>query len=386
MSAELPPDAEIVVIGGGVMGASTAYHLAKAGVSDLVLLEREPQFGAGATGRCAGGVRYQFSTEINVRLSMASLNMMEAFKSETGQDPYYRQCGYLFVLTEQEDVDAFHKHVALQRRLGVETRWMTGDEVRARLPAMRFEDALGGTIHDRDGIADPNSLVMGYIKAGRGLGVRALSEVDVEDIQTTGGRISHVITNAGEISCRAVVNAAGPWAAAVGAMAGVEIPITPLRRQWVTTTPLPELPDDFPFVIDFAQSLYFHPEGEGLLTGMSNPDESPGFDQRVDPDWELVAMQAAIERMPMLAHAGRLSGLAGLYEVTPDAHPIFGPTSVDGFWIVGGFSGHGFMHGPVAGKIMREYILDGAPQTVDVSSLDLARFDEGRLIQEYNVV
>jgi sarcosine oxidase subunit beta len=386
MSAELPAQAEIVVIGGGVMGASTAYHLAKAGVGDVVLLEREPHFGAGATGRCAGGVRYQFSTEVNVLLSIVSLKMMEAFEAETGQNPYYRKCGYLFVLTREEDVEAFHNNVAMQRRLGVGTRWMTGDEIRARLPMMRFEDALGGTIHDKDGVADPNSLVMGYIKAGRELGVRALTDIAVVDIQTMGGHLSHLSTSVGDISCRAAVNAAGPWGAEVGAMAGVEIPITPLRRQWVTTTPLPDLPHDFPFVIDFAQSLYFHPEGEGLLTGMSNPSEGPGFDQRVDPDWELVAMQAAIERMPMLGHAGRLSGLAGLYEVTPDAHPIFGPTPLEGFWIVGGFSGHGFMHGPVAGKLMSEYILGGAPQTVDVSMLDLARFEQGRLIQEYNVV
>jgi sarcosine oxidase subunit beta len=169
-------------------------------------------------------------------------------------------------------------------------------------------------------------------------------------------------------------------------MVGLDIPITPLRRQWITTTPLPDLPGDFPFVIDFSQSLYFHPEGEGLLTGMSNPDESPGYDQSVDPDWELVAMEAAVQRMPMLAEAGRMSGLAGLYEVTPDAHPIFGPTPVDGFWIVGGFSGHGFMHGPVAGLVMSEYILHGAPRSVDVSMLDLARFEQGRLIREYNVV
>ncbi len=386
MSQELPEQAEIVVIGGGVMGASTAYHLAKAGATDVLLLERESYFGAGATGRCAGGVRYQFSTEINVRLSIASLAMMENFKAETGQDPCYRKCGYLFVLTQPADVETFQRNIAMHHRLGVDTRWLTGDDVRARLPLMRFDDALGGTVHDKDGVADPNSLVMGYIKAGRPLGVQALTDVAVDDIQISGGRVSHLITNAGKIACRTAVDAAGPWAAKIGEMAGVEIPITPLRRQWVTTTPLPDLPDDFPFVIDFAQSLYFHPEGEGLLTGMSNPDEAPGFDQRVDPDWELVAMQAAIERMPMLARAGRQSGLAGLYEVTPDAHPIFGPTRVEGFWIVGGFSGHGFMHGPIAGRLMSEYILEGVPQTVDVSMLDLARFEEGRLIQEYNVV
>ena len=169
-------------------------------------------------------------------------------------------------------------------------------------------------------------------------------------------------------------------------MAGIDIPITPLRRQMITTTPIPELPPDFPFVIDFAQSLYFHPEGEGLLTGMSNPHEKPGFDQRVDEDWEWTALEAAMKRMPLLENVGRLSGWAGLYEMTPDAHPIFGRTPLDGFWLVAGFSGHGFMHGPVAGKLMAEIILEGRARTVDVNMLDLARFEEGRLIHEYNVV
>jgi sarcosine oxidase subunit beta len=176
------------------------------------------------------------------------------------------------------------------------------------------------------------------------------------------------------------------WLALVGKYADIDIPIQPIRRQMVTTTPLPEIPDDFPFVIDFARSLYFHREGEGLLTGQSNPQQEPDFDQRVDDDWEAKALEAAMERLPLLERAGRLSGWAGLYEVTPDAHPIFGPTSVEGLWVVAGFSGHGFMHGPVAGKLMSEFILEGQASTVDISKLDLARFDEGRPIQEYNVI
>jgi sarcosine oxidase subunit beta len=183
-----------------------------------------------------------------------------------------------------------------------------------------------------------------------------------------------------------VLDAAGPWAGQIAGMAGVALPITPIRRQWFTTTPLHQLPSDFPFIIDFAQSLYFHREGEGLLIGMSNPDEPASYDQAVNDDFELVNAEAAIARMPLVERAGRASRGAGLYEVTPDAHPIFGRTPVDGFLVVGGFSGHGFMHGPVAGKLMAELILDGRFATLDVSMLDLARFEEGRLIQEYNVV
>jgi sarcosine oxidase subunit beta len=184
-----------------------------------------------------------------------------------------------------------------------------------------------------------------------------------------------------------VVNAAGPWAGAVSALAGVPLPITPVRRQMLTTTPLPELPPDFPFVIDFATSLYFHREGAGLLTGQSNPDEAPGFDESVDLDWELQHMEAAIARLPLLARAGRVAHWAGLYEVTPDAHPIFGAVpQIAGYYVVAGFSGHGFMHGPIAGLLMAEIILDGRASTLDVSSLDYARFAEGRTIVEYNVV
>jgi sarcosine oxidase subunit beta len=169
-------------------------------------------------------------------------------------------------------------------------------------------------------------------------------------------------------------------------MAGVILPITPLRRQMFTTNSLKEIPEDFPFVIDFAQSLYFHREGDGLLIGMSNQDEKPGFDQNIDEEFEFVNLEAAIERMPLLERASRASHWAGLYEVTPDAHPIFGGSHLQGFSICAGFSGHGFKHGPVAGKLMSEYILDGKFSTVDVSMLDLARFKEGRLIKEYNVV
>ena len=160
----------------------------------------------------------------------------------------------------------------------------------------------------------------------------------------------------------------------------------PVRRQMFTTNSLKEIPEGFPFVIDFAQSLYFHREGDGLLIGMSNQNEKPGFDQNIDEEFEFVNLEAAIERMPLLERASRASHWAGLYEVTPDAHPIFGKSNVKGFIICAGFSGHGFMHGPVAGKLMSEHILDGKFSTLDVSMLDLARFEEGRLIKEYNVV
>lgn len=386
MTPQLPKTADAVIIGGGVMGASTAYHLAARGIKDILLLEKEDFFGQGATGRCAGGVRYQFGTEVNIRLSLASLPMLERFPEEIGQEVDYRPCGYLFLLTKEEDIGAFERNVDLQNSLGVDTHWLSGDEIRQRLPQMRLEDLLQGTYNARDGLCDPNSVVMGYINAAGRLGVQSLGGVEVTGLSSEHGLIRAVRTDQGDVSTSLVVNAAGPWAGLICQMADLEVPITPIRRQMLTTTPLSGLPDDFPFVIDFAQSLYFHREGDGLLTGMSNPDEKPGFDQSVDADWELVNLKRATHRLPLLEQAGLAARWAGLYEVTPDAHPIFGRTPVDGFYLVGGFSGHGFMHGPVAGKLMAEIILDGAASTVDVSMLDLARFDEGRLVKEYNVI
>lgn len=382
----IPKTADFIIIGGGVMGASTAYHLTTRSQKNVLLLEKEDFFGLGATGRCAGGVRYQFATEINIRLSLESLPMLEHFAEEIGQEIDYRKCGYLFLLTNNEEVAAFQRYVDLQIRLGARTEWLSGDEIRKRLPMMQLEDVLAGSFNPRDGLVDPNSVVVGYISAAQRSGTQALTSTPVTGILIISGHVVGVETPNQTIFAPVVVDATGPWTSLTSQMAGIRIPVTPLRRQWLTTTPLPELPPDFPFVIDFAQSLYFHREGPGLLTGMSNPNEIPGYDQNIDPDWELFHMEAAIARLPLLEKAGLASRLAGLYEVTPDAHPIFGKTPVQGYYIVTGFSGHGFMHGPIAGKLMTEIILDGRASTVDISMLDLARFEEGRLIHEYNVV
>ncbi|MGQ9710570.1 MAG: NAD(P)/FAD-dependent oxidoreductase [Anaerolineae bacterium] len=384
---ELPRTADVVIIGGGVMGTSTAYHLALKGCRNVLLLERESFFGIQSTGKCAGGIRYQFGTEINVRLSLPSLPMLDRFEEELGQPIDLRYCGYLFLLTRQEDVAAFRAQVEMQHRLGVRTRWLEPEEIARMVPLINLEGVLAGTFHERDGLADPNSVVQGYVSGARRLGARLLNDVEVTDIEVENGRVRGVITPRGKVSAPIVVNAAGPWAGAVGRMAGLDIPIVPLRRQIVVTGPIPEVPPDFPFVIDFAQSLYFHREGPGILTGMSNPNEPPGFDQSVDEEWELVHLEAAMKRMPILEKATLASHWAGLYEVTPDAHPILGRVpELEGFYVIGGFSGHGFMHGPISGLLLAEEILDGRAHTLDISSLSITRFREGKLIREYNVV
>ncbi len=274
----------------------------------------------------------------------------------------------------------------LQNKLGVPTEWLTGDEVRSRLPLMRFDDALAGTYNRQDGLVDPNDVVRGYVSAAGRKGAQLFNNVEVTGLRVRAGRVQSVETNRGSIDTNIVLNAAGPWSGLVAQMAEVHVPVQPVRRQMFTTTPLPGIPPDLPFVLDFAKSLYFHREGDGLLIGMSNQEQKPGFDQDVDEDFEVVNIAEAIARMPLVEKAGRASHWAGLYEVTPDAHPIFGGTPVDGLFIVTGFSGHGFMHGPISGKLMSELIVDGRFSTVDVSMLDLRRFEEGRSIQEYHVV
>jgi len=384
---EIPKIADVVIVGGGVMGASTAYHLALKGCKKVVLLERDPLFGQETTGKCAGGIRYQFATEINIRLSLLSFSMLDRFKEELGQAIDLRRCGYLFLLTREEHVKAFHAIFGLQHNLGVTTEWLKGDEVRSRLPLMRLEDVLGATWNPQDGLVDPNSIVQGYIAGAKRLGATCLTDLGVMNISLKKECIHSVKTRLGEIETPIVVNAAGPWAAQIGTMIGVDIPVVPIRRQIAVTTPIPQLPPHFPFVIDFAKNLYFHREGPGILTGMSNLNEPPSFNQDVDREWELKHFDEAMARIPLLEEVGISSRWAGLYEVTPDAHPILGRVpEVNGFYCINGFSGHGLMHGPICGLLLAEEILDGKAHTLDIASLSLTRFREGKLIQEYNVV
>jgi sarcosine oxidase subunit beta len=383
----LPKNAEVVIIGGGVMGASTAYHLAKKGCREVVLLEKEPFFAQGATGRCAGGFRHQFAAEVDIRLSQHSIPMLERFAEEMDQEIGFNQCGYLFLLSQKEDVLAFRSNVELQRRLGVETEWLSVDEIAQMVPLINLEGIVAGTFCDQDGLADPSTVVQGYAKAARLLGATLLTETEVLDIVVEAGRVEGVITNRGRMETPSVVNAAGPWAAQIGAMAGLGVPVQPVRRQMSVTTPIPQVPGDFPMVIDFARSLYFHREGPGILTGMSNPDEGPGFDQSVDLDWRMRHLEAAALRMPVLAEAGILNNWAGLYEVSPDALPILGRVAeAEGFFCINGFSGHGFMHGPICGLLIAEEILDGGAHTVDIGSLRIERFERSEELAEYVVV
>jgi len=380
---DLPSSAEIVIVGGGVMGVSAAYHLARRGVRDVVLLEREEFFGTESTAKCAGGVRFHFGTEINVRLSMLSLPAFERFEEETGYSAQLRRCGYLFVLTRGKDEAAFREKLALWDRLGVWTDWLSGDEVRARLPLMRYPDAIAGVWGRDDGLADPGAVVQGYVSAASRMGARCLTGAEVTGIRVGGGRVEAVETKAGTVATRKVVNAAGAWAGLVGRLAGVDIPIVPIKRQILVTAAVPEIPPDFPFVADFAGNIYFHREGPGLLLGWSNPDQAPGFDQSLDEESAFIHLEASAGRMPLLERTGIARRWGGLYEITPDHHPIIGPVEGPaGFYVLAGFSGHGFMHGPAAGLLLAEEILDGRSATLDLAPLRLERFARGGAFDE----
>jgi len=382
----LPRSADIAVIGGGIIGTSIAYHLARRG-ADVVLLERNRFFGEESTAKAAGGVRAHFGTEVNVRLSQISLAEFERFEAKTGYSPSFVRRGYLFVLTTEAEVRAFKAKFPMWEGLGVKTEFWTADAVRARFPMMRWDDALGAVWGPDDGLADPGSAVQGYVSAGSRAGAKFFTTTEVTSIKIARGRVEAVVTSAGEIAARRLVIAAGAWSGEIGKLAGVEIPIVPVRRQILVTAAIPEIPVDFPFVFDFAKSLYFHKEGPGLLIGMSNPDQAPGFDQTVDADWEIVTLEAAAARMPLLERAGIARRWAGLYEITPDRHPLIGPLpEVEGLYIVAGFSGHGFMHGPAAGTIAAEELIDGRATSLDTAPLRPDRFARGAAIHEEIVI
>ncbi len=385
----LPKTADVVIIGGGVMGASIAYHLAERGLKNILVLEREKFLSQGSTGKAAGGVRYQFSTPVNIQLSLYSMNIIQHFAEIFGASCDYRPIGYLFLLTRADDLPQFRASLDLQHQLGVSwSRWMEPDEIRALVPLVHSDDVLGGTFCPKDGMADPSQMNAGFAKAATRLGAQIEMETSVTGIELDEEqRIVAVETNKGRVATPRVVDAAGAWAAQIGAMVGVEIPIVPLRRQLLVTAPLPEFPRDHPFTIEFASNFYFHPEGAGILFGMSKPDETPGYKFTIDEAFRLKTIEHGVERLPLLQKANISHEWAGLYEVTPDAHPILSKArEVEGFYIAAGFSGHGVMHSPATGKVMSEIILDGAAKTIDVSMLDLERFRENRLIREVNVI
>ncbi len=385
------------------MGASAAYHLTRLGVWDVAIIEREPMLGMGSTGRNAGGVRHQFSSEANVLLSIESIRCFENFIEQVGYPIDFHQDGYLFLLSNELDLEAFRRNVEMQRRLGVEVEVISPDEARLLAPGLEVDGVVNATFCARDGIADPNGVTMGFAKAAQAAGARIHRDTEVIGIEVDAGKVAAVQTSRGAISTRRVVNAAGPYARNIGRMTGLDVPVLPFRRHIFITeaiahtavstaaidssSAVAQAPKSRIMVIDFETSFYFHREGAGILFGMSDPDEPSSFNTTVS--WEFLEKvnNVAVRRLPVLADAGIAHAWAGLYEMTPDAMPIIGPAAqVEGFYMITGFSGHGFQHSPAAGRMLAEIIVAGTPRDSGSTPFSFDRFERASTEREANVV
>ena len=379
----LPDSADVVIVGGGVMGASAAFHLAEAGV-DVVLLERG-ELSGGSTSRAAGGVRANFSDELNIMLGKRSLDLFAAFAERPGQEIDLHRSGDLFVLTRPEDVELFTESVALQNSLGVASRMVDVDEACRLSPMLEPEGVLAAAWSPEDGHCTPESVVLGYASGARRHGATVRTGVEVTVIDSVDGEIVAVRTSEGVVSTGCVIDCAGAWSPQIAAYVGVELPVTPYKRELLITEPLVE-PIDTAFTIDYATSLYWHREGPGILTGFSRKDVEPGFDISRDADFPEKLAELAETRAPALLELGVRSGWAGLYEVTPDHNALLGESrTVSRFLYATGFSGHGFLQGPAIGEILRDIYL-GVEPFIDVSPLDVERFASGNLRPERNIV
>lgn len=375
--------ADVVIIGGGVIGASVAYHLAARGVRDVLVLERGAGLGAGSTGRATGGFRAQFGTRVNVQLSLLSREKLLRFKEETGVDPGFRQVGYLFVAGLEEELRELASAQGVQRECGFAEAREVGVEEVARLnPALNLEGVAGGVYCPADGFIRPLEILRGYTEAAARLGARFLYGVTVEGARAgVGGKTGTLLTTAGEVAAGAFVNAAGAWAGEVGRALGVEIPVTPLRRQVAVTRPFGLLPDGMPMTICVGDGFHLRVrDGRVLLLWPDMPRVTDPFDTSVSEDWLTTVVSKAHARVPCLREAelDRAACWAGLYEMSPDRHAILG--RAQGFadlYLANGSSGHGVMHAPALGQLLAEHILDGHAHTLDVHALRPSRFAEG---------
>jgi sarcosine oxidase, subunit beta len=382
---DLPRRASVVIVGGGIMGVSTAYHLAAAGVTEVVLVDAD-SLGSGSTSKAAGGVRAQFSDVINIHLALRSMRTFETFSEQFGQEIDFHQVGYLFLLDSAADVSSFEDAVRLQNELGVPSRMISVAEAVRLSPLISPDGLLAAVFSPNDGYCTPESVVLGYATAARRLGARLIPHCPVTGIAAQGGQITAVVTADGRIGTDTVICAAGPWSRQVGEWAGVDLPVTPLRRQVLTTEPISGLDQHLPFTIDFGTSLYFHREGPGLLLGMSDPDETPGFKLNRSDAWLPGLGRVMQRRAPALMNAGIRSGWAGLYEVTPDHNALIGESaSVSRFLYATGFSGHGFLMGPAVGEVLRDLYL-GQPPGIDVAALSADRFAASAARPERNII
>jgi sarcosine oxidase subunit beta len=378
--------ADVVIIGSGIVGSSVAYHLAEAGCTNVLVIEREPHQGKGSTGKSMGGVRAQFSTPVNIQMSIYSIDFFAKFDEVIGYPADYRAHGYLFCATQERHLKYLHTNRERQLALGLKNvEIVSRDDIAGFVPQLRVDDILGGTYCSTDGFVDPHSVMMGFMLKARERGVRLWLDTPVTGIEVEYGEVTAISTRRGRVATRVVVNAAGPWAAEVARMAGAKLPVEPLRRQLVPTEPFDKLPKRFPMVIDMSTGFHFRREGAGILMAWNDPEETPGFKTDFDPTFVEKVLTRAADRVPCLADAAvnPRRSWAGLYEMTPDHHAILGPASeVRGLYFANGFSGHGVMHSPASGRITTDLILNGRSDLIDASQLRVERFEKGELLEE----
>jgi sarcosine oxidase subunit beta len=382
--------ADVVIIGGGIVGSSIAYHLAERGCTDVLVVEREAHQGKGSTGKSMGGVRAQFSTPVNIQMSLYSINFFANFDEIVGHPADYRPHGYLFVATTERHLDYLKANHEQQQALGLmNVEFVSREDIVKVVPQLRADDILGGTFCPTDGFVDPHSVMMGFMLGARERGARLWLNTSVTGIEIEHNRVTGVQTSRAFVSTGAVVNAAGPWAAGVARMAGVDLPVEPLRRQLVPTEPFEGLPKRFPMVIDMSTGFHFRREGLRILLAWNDPEETSGFKTDFDPSFIEKILTRAAARVPSLAEAevNPQRAWAGLYEMTPDHHAIIGEApNVGGLFLANGFSGHGVMHSPATGRLISELILHNEARLLDVSPLRAARFAEGWLLEETSVL
>jgi sarcosine oxidase subunit beta len=383
---EMTETADVVIIGGGIVGASVAYHLTEAGCTNVLIIEREERQGMGSTAKSMGGVRAQFATDVNIQMSLYSVDFFSRFEDATGHTAGYKPHGYLFVATNPRHLDYLSANLARQQACGLaNVEMVTREDIIKTIPQMIADDVLGGTFCPTDGFVDPYSVMTGFAKCARSRGARIQLETEVTGIDIDHGAVTGIETSRGHVATRTVVNAAGPWAAIVARMAGIDLPVEPLRRQIVKTEAFPQLSSKLPMVIDMSSGFHFRPEGDSFLLAWPDDEETHGF--RTDFDYGFIEkiLTRAVNRVPVFADANVNPSRcwAGMYEVTPDHHAIIGRApGLDGLYFANGFSGHGVMHSPASGRITSELILHGESRLIDATALGVERFAEGRLLEE----
>ena len=382
--------ADVVVIGGGIVGSSLAYHLTAAGCGIVLVIERETQQGKGSTGKSMGGVRAQFSTPVNLQMSLYAIPFYASFDDRLGHPAGYRPQGYLFCATSDRHMAYLRANYEKQVALGLkDARIVSGDEIRGMFPLLRGDDIVGGSFCASDGFVDPYSAMIGFMSCASEHGAKLWKSTHVTGIGRDARGIAHVETSRGTVATRVVVNCAGPWAAEVAKMVDVDLPVEPLRRMLVPTEPFDQFPHTAPMIIDMSNGFHFRPESLGFLLAWNDPEETPGYKTEFEPSFIEKILTRAAERVPCFENlpVNPKRAWAGLYEMTPDHHPILGEVpEVPGFFLANGFSGHGVMHAPATGKILSDLILTGKTDLVDASLLNLARFAQGRMIRETAVL